>query len=502
MNRRLCFAIGIGILGLAAAYPASSPATPARVNALDAGNFLVPDDWDVANYYSLAPEFANHLYFYYPLTKKPYGWGDFEVKPLGTFVLWVNLPNPTAPIFNAVPGLSALGYVNQDLDAAVPGVKDWDPKDNRIATPDLKLALGWGRRFGESLSIGLCSRFATQDATDQDSISPGIVGLLTNPAAATGGVFTSTSTGVTGFKQHQRSSTYALGPSMSWKGESVSIDAYAAWIALGVDNTWDASVNDGSGDTGSVTRSLEFNGSTSLQGRLKVMAPVTDQTTFAFSTQVTSLDLSTKHTTKGSFSGSGLTSVQQGGMDIVDGTEALTAAPWTGMAGVFTRYQEYLVVVGVGANGASLESKDVARVPKAGASSLNTTVDAARTDVKVTSFDVPVLMGVEYSMYTWLRLRAVAQRNLLGETKVVTTSDQDTNADGTMDTHTTTTSDSHGIDDWLLRLGFEITTDRIGWDVLFNLQPTPTDYANPLNTSPRKITWRDPSITTAVVYKW
>lgn len=502
MNRRLSLAIGLGVLTTVAFTPVPAPATPARVNALDAGNFLVPDDWDVSNYYSLAPEFANHLYFYYPLTKKPYGWGDFEVKPLGTFVLWVNLPNPTAPIFNAVPGLSSLGYVNRELDDEVPGVQDWDPKDNRIATPDLKLALGWGRRFGDALSVGLCSRFATQDATDQDQTAPGLVGLLTNPAAATGGVFSATTTGVTGYTQHQRSSTFALGPSVSVKAESFSVDAYAAWIALGVDNTWDAAVNDGAGDTGNVTRTLAFDGSASLQGRLKVMVPLSEQSTFAFSTQVTSLDLSTKHTTKGTFAGSGLTSAQQGGINLVDGTETLTAAPWTGMAGVFTHYQEYLVVVGVGANGATLASKDVARTSKAGAASLNTAVDASRTDVTVTSFDLPVLMGVEYSMYSWLRLRAVAQRNLIGNTKVVTASSQDTNADGVVDSSASTTSETHGIDDWLLRLGVGLTTDRIGWDILFNLQPTPSDYANPLNTSPRKVTWRDPSITTAVVYKW
>src|SRR5215831_18150353 len=106
----------IGSLALSALLPLRALATPARVNALDAGNFLVPDDWDIVNYYSLAPEFANHLYFYYPLSKKPYGWGDFDVKPLGTFVLWVNLPNPTAPIFGAVPALSTLGYTNQNLD--------------------------------------------------------------------------------------------------------------------------------------------------------------------------------------------------------------------------------------------------------------------------------------------------------------------------------------------------------------------------------------------------
>src|SRR5258708_2155040 len=124
MHRRIRRAIHIGILCLAASAPGTAPATPARVNALDAGNFLVPDDWDIVNYYSLAPEFANHLYFYYPLSRKPYGWGDFEVKPIGTFVLWVNLPNPTAPIFGAVPALSTLGYSNKFLDDAVKGVED------------------------------------------------------------------------------------------------------------------------------------------------------------------------------------------------------------------------------------------------------------------------------------------------------------------------------------------------------------------------------------------
>ena len=40
------------------------------------------------------------------------------------------------------------------------------------------------------------------------------------------------------------------------------------------------------------------------------------------------------------------------------------------------------------------------------------------------------------------------------------------------------------------------------YGLLFNLQPSPADYASPFFTAPRKATWRDPSITTVVVYKW
>jgi len=500
MHRSIRIAVVTGLLGLATTMPGRAPATPARVNALDAGTFLVPDDWDIANYYSLAPEFANHLYFYYPLTKKPYGWGDFEVKPLGTFVLWVNLPNPTAPIFGAVPALSALGYSNKLLGDSVAGVQDWDPKETRIATPDLKLGLGWGRRFGEALSIGLCSRIASQDATSADTDSAGVEGQLSNAAFASAyQLFTRS---VTGYTQRQRSSTFALGPSVSWKAESFSVDAYVAFISLGVNNTWNASLDDGAGDTGTLRNTLVFDGSPTFQERLKVMVPLTEQVTFAFSTQVTSLDLSTKHTVNGAFSGPGLTATQKAGMDATDGTETLTAAPWTGTAGVFMRNADYLVVVGIGANGATLESKDVARLPKPSGATLSDQYDAARTDTRVTSMDVPVLMGVEYSMYSWLRLRAVAQRNLMGTTKTVTTSAEDTDGDGTMDESSKYTYETHDIHDWLLRLGFGVTTDRIGWDVLLNFQPNVSDYASPLFATPSKITWRNPSITSAVVYKW
>ena len=484
---------------LAAAWAASAGATPARVNALDAGTFLVPDDWDIINYYSLAPEFANHLYFYYPLSHQPYGWGNFEVKPLGTFIVWINLPNPTAPIFGAVSKLSALGFKNLDLDA--PGGQDWDPRETRIGTPDLKLGLGWGRRFGDALSVGMCTRLATLDESDTEAETGGAVGLLANPGSLLGVAVTSAT--VTSFETHQRSSTFALGPSLSWKGESFTVDAYAAWIVLGVDNTWKASLlKDATFDSADLSRSLEFDGSGSYQARLKVMVPLSDQSTLAVSGQWTSLDLSTKHTVKESYAGAGLTAAQKAGVDHVDGTETLTAAPWTSMAGVFTRAHEYLLVVGIGANGAAQESLDVAKARRATATDLNDLVVSNRTDTKVESFDVPFLMGAEYSMFSWLRLRAVAQRNLIGSVRVTSRSSEDTDFDGAVDQSSSSVSETHGTRDWLFRLGFGLVTDRIGWDVLVNLQPSDLDYASPFFTAPTKATWKNPSITTAVVYKW
>ena len=124
------------------------------------------------------------------------------------------------------------------------------------------------------------------------------------------------------------------------------------------------------------------------------------------------------------------------------------------------------------------------------------------TDTLVSSVDVPVLLGVEYSLLSWLKVRMAMQRNLVGGTLVKTTASHDTNADGTVDTTSTSTTETNNIHDWLFRLGFGISTERIGWDVLFNLQPNDADYVSPFFTSPAKISIARPSITTAVAYKW
>src|SRR5687768_5787963 len=152
-----------GPLAALVLFANAASATPARVNALDGGNFLVPDDWDVLNYYSLTPEFTNHLYFYYPLDRKPYGWGMYDAGPVGSFIIWINRGPGTAAIFNAAGKLSSLGFTNRDLDAAESGVAAWDPKDGRIAVPDVRFSIGWGRRFTDGLSIGLCTQLAGTD---------------------------------------------------------------------------------------------------------------------------------------------------------------------------------------------------------------------------------------------------------------------------------------------------------------------------------------------------
>jgi hypothetical protein len=498
-TRRLAIAV-VSVLALSG----TAAATPSRVGAIDAGNFLVPDDWDLINFYSLAPEFADHVYVYDPLSGRPYGWATVDVKPVGTFVLWLNLPSPVSPVFRSVSAFSALGFTTADLDEPGDGLGAWDPGETRVADPDLKLALGIGRRFGDTLSVGLCTRIGRTDATDSHATTGGsVVGLLSDASFVSTYLLFSAS--LTGYSQHQRSSVFVLGPSVSWKGEALSVDAYAAYVGLGVDNTWDATLlpDAGAGFTGgSLHRALEFDGKASWQGRAKVLAPLSEQTTLACFGQYASLDLSTKHTMQAAFTGTGLSAVQRAGVNHVDGMETLTQAPWNTMAGVLTRVADVLVVFGLGANGGTIQSRDTGRSPRAGGASLNDTVETLRASTEVTTLGIPALFGVEYSALPWLRLRAVAQRNLIGWQKTVTSSAADTNADGVMDTTVTDSLVSHAIEAWVLRAGFGLANDRIGWDVLFDFAPSDADYISPFATAPATATWHHPAFTTSVVFKW
>lgn len=495
------------LLALLPAFLPAPPAsaTPARVNALDGGNFLVPDDWDVLNYYSLVPEFTNHLYFYYPLDRKPYGWGMYDAGAAGSFILWINRTAGTAPIFGAARTLSTLGFSNRDLDATVGGVADWDPKDGRIAIPDVRLSVGWGRRFGDALNAGLCIQWAGTDETHTDAATGGGSPLGTLSDAGFVGTYNLFSASVTGFEQRQRSSSFVIGPSVSIKGEGYAVDLYGAYIALGVDNRWNVTLAPDAGagfDRGAVTRTLAFDGGASFQARGRVMVPLTDAVTLAVNGAFTSLDLSTERRLSGSFSGAGLSAVQAAGIDHADATETLTAAPWSGVAGLVTRTRDYLVVIGLGVNGSSIEVADATRTPRAGGATLNDTVVAATAATTIDNLNVPMILGVEYTMTRWLKLRAVGQRNVLGRTTVETATTTDADADGTTDATTATTTETSGIRDWVFRLGFGLANERIGWDVLFNLAPADPSYSSPFFYAPRKATITNPSITTAVVYKW
>lgn len=488
-----------------AALAGTAGATPARVNSLDGGNFLVPDDWDVVNYYSLLPEFTNHLYFYYPLDRRPYGWGMYDAGGAGSFIIWINRGPGTAAIFGAAGSLSSLGFSNEELGDTEPGEGPWDPKDGRIAVPDVRFSVGWGRRFGDGLSLGLCTQLAGTEESDRGSTAGTgtVLGALSDPSlAARYALFTSS---VTGFEQHQRSSSFVLGPSVSLRGESFTVDAYAAYIRLGVDNSWNVTLQPDPGagfDRGAVTRTLEFDGSASWQARGRFMMPLTDETTLAVHATYTSLDLSTTRRVSGSFSGAGLTAPQAAGLDHTEAVETLTAAPWAGVAGLVTRRHDYVVVLGIGANGSAITVDDRTRSPRAGGATLNDTVESGRSTTTVDNLNLPLILGVEYAATRWLKLRAVGQRNILGTQTTKTDTASDANADGTPDVTTASTTETAGIRDWIFRLGVGVANDRIGWDVLFNLAPTDADYASPFFTAPAHATFRHPSFTTAIVYKW
>ncbi len=491
MQRRISRVAALMAAGfLTAALPGSVRATPARVNALDGGNFLVPDDWDISNYYHLGAYLKDHLYFYYPLDKKPYGWAMVDAHAAGVFTIWINRPAATSPIYQAAGGLGSFKYTNNALGA--PGVNDWDPQETSVGVPDVKLSLGWGLKLSDTFAIGLCLQGATIDKSDKDTkpagVASGVLGdadLITtylNPGAVS-----TTSPSVGSYEQHQRSSSYIVGPSFGYKGESFTFDTTLNFILLGVDNSWTAALlsDTVTGMTaGTLANTLKSTAGPSYVIKARFMMPVNEKTTFAFDANVTHLDLSTEHRVKGDFSGAGTNYNDR------DQAETLIAAPYVGMAGlVMHPNDDYLVVLGAGVSGSGITIEDSAYTPR------NDVKKASDTKTVITNFNVPVVLGVEYAAREWLKLRAVGQRNFIGSTGV-------TSRTTTPSSNESSESSVNDIKDWILRLGVGLANERIGWDVLFNLAPDKADVRSPFFAGPTKITITSPSITTAVVYKW
>lgn len=462
-------------------------ATPARVNAIDGGNFLVPDDWDVTNFYSLAPAFANHAYFYYPLERRPYAWPIFGVKPLGAFIFWLDRDVPTSSFFTALP---ALGLSNAALGGAAPGL----PQEDAVAVPDMKIRGGWGKQLTEGVSVGLCGVYAT---TQRDqSAAPG-GGQASGELALLPGA----SSTVLAYDDFQRSLTTVIAPNLSLKAEWFALDMVVNVIGLGVDNghhevTRVLAAGPGVVTAASLTSTLKGSTGANHQDKFRLLVPLSEGVTWSTYGQYTSLDLTLQHHVTGVFDAAAYT-----GFDHVNRTQSLKAVPWTLTTGVLQRLGSLLVVVGGG-----LDVNDVAGgrsdfSPKAGTSGFDTREETSTTSVHIREVFAPLLSGVEYSPLDWLRLRAVAQRNVLAFNRTsqeVTVHDTAGNLVSRSDSSTASNDEV----DWMLRLGVGITNEAFGWDVLLNLGQDKTSPHTLFFPASAKSTVRQPSVTTAVVFKF
>jgi hypothetical protein len=136
-------------------------ATPTRILTIDNGNQIVPDDWDAVYYYSLAPNFKNHVYFDTYSNGNSFGWAFLDTG-FGTVVLWWNKPFEAGGLYSAaVANGGALGYSSTAFATNL--AQAWEPKEKRILAPDNKLALGYALPVNESLNLGFCLRVATLD---------------------------------------------------------------------------------------------------------------------------------------------------------------------------------------------------------------------------------------------------------------------------------------------------------------------------------------------------
>ena len=246
---RLALPLALSLLPLAQASRLG--ATPARVADLDAGNQVVPDDTDATVYYSLSPHFLNHWYADYH-SDPVYGdgagtaWAFINVG-LGDLVVWWNKSLDAAPLYEAAVqdaaplGLTATPLAADTLDA-------WEPKEDRIALPDYKVALGWALPVSDALALALCFRLGEADASRGAGQGAGqLLGTTSTPSTAAymGTLYPAMQ--ATGYSDTQGSTAILASPQFTWYGERWELDGKADFMWNSIENVHSESVANAAG---------------------------------------------------------------------------------------------------------------------------------------------------------------------------------------------------------------------------------------------------------------
>ena len=398
------------VAGLSISHPGL--ATPPRVMALDGHNSLVADDWDVSNFDNVAPFFANHLYLWYLPDNTLFGWGIYEVRPVGTFTIWINRPATMSPLFQAAGDPEHFGKSNDALLGATGGGPEFLPREHAIGVPENSIALGWGRDMGGGKTIGLgfqFAQFSQHQAITISDTSGGPSLASGNPSGAAYILdFRPASTTIVDFENRQASSSIVLGPSFGIRSGNLVFDA-AAHVSLNhFENTHHESftLEGGNGVAGNITQTLKDDAQPSYDGMARLMVSLSEENNLVIQGSAGIQDLSSEHTVKGTFDAVDPVT-GAGNWNHIDQKEILSVMPWSTAVGISHRMEDTLVVVGVGANGKTITATDTASAPK-GAVNPDDIGVISRVKETEASASFPLILGAEHSFTSWFQFRAVA----------------------------------------------------------------------------------------------
>jgi len=457
-----------------------SRATPSRVEAIDGGNSLVADDWDVSYFDNLAPYFANHVYVWYLPDNTMFGWGIYEIRPAGTFTIWINRPAGMAPLFQAAGDPEHFGRSSGSILDQSGGGPAWAPREQRIGIPENLVALGWGRGIGNGMSAGFTFQYARNYEKESNSIrnesgssafssgSPSLASYIldSRPGSAT----------VVDFVNSQSGGSIVLGPSFGCNFGNIVFDASANVALNSIKNTHTETFTTAAGDStaGEITQTLQDTAPPSYGGKARMMIHVSEEDTLVIQGELALQDLSTQHRVKGVF-GSADPVTGAGNWNHVDQKEKLTVLPWTTAVGITHKVEDYLVLVGLGANGRTTSANDLLSVPKNPATP-DDIGPSTRTKETETELAFPLIMGVEYAPTGWLQLRTVAQRNIWGSISYKTVSSSYDPSSGARIMEQTDADTSNMVKDWIVRAGTGLHSEGIGWDTYIDLVPEPGEH--------------------------
>ena len=447
---------------LALLLGATAHATPTRILTIDNGNLIVPDDWDATYYYSLSPNFQNHLYFDSYPSGKSFGWAFLDIK-FGTLVLWFNKPFELGGLYDqAVANGASLGYSATDFGSG----NAWGPKEKRLKAPDNKLAIGYALPLGDGLNLGLCFRLAQLDDKDEGENSGGLA-----PYGASGAALASLYPGllVSKYSNEQASNGLLLSPQFSYFAEHFSLDAKFDLAWAGVDSKHSENVGNGS-DSGIVTQTLKEKGTMNwaIKPRLRYM--LGNDGSLVVRGEYGKQGFSTEHRVQGSFSnGGGLSGLQASGYDFADGSQDLGLTQWEAVAGLVKSWDKgkNLVVIGAKVEGATDTALNSSYQVNNAPSTYNDIVLKEKVDTTVNKLAVPVFMGAELGLAPWAKARGMVSRNFYTADDSSVTDETYASTGALSGRQVRKASDNIGAD-WQLAMGFGLNFGSFAWDTALN----------------------------------
>jgi hypothetical protein len=454
--------IAIALWGLSAV----AGATPTRVLAIDGQNQLVPDDWDAVYYYSLAPNFKNHFYVDVYPDGTGSAWAFLDVS-LGTLVIWWNKAYEGKGLFDAHSGIgNGLGLSALSLDATA--ANPWEPLEKRLLSPDSKLALGWGMPVTDGLNLGFCLRYAQSDLVRDSSAQSGAAAFGASAGAYQGSEYAGFNT--TAYQNRQSSSGWILVPQLSYAAEKLTFDGKVEFILQDVANRHEESLDDGGSAVGTLTHELLDRPKMAWHAKGKLRYQAAPEFSWVLRGDYGVLGLDLEHRVKGAFSGA-LSARQLAGFDHVDASQAFSLKPWSAMLGAVKSLErgKHLLVLGIGANGATSLTRTESFQPRSGGAGIDALAPASVAETATEAWAVPLIFGGEATLASWCRARLHVSRNFFaGERTLKSAETYD--ATGALIGRVSGENGSSESAAWAFNSGLGLQYGRFAWDALLSTQ--------------------------------